>query len=113
MALKLARASGCKVILTSSSDAKLGRVQDIPGIGPISTINYSTSPNWDDDVKRLNHGRGADVIVENGGTSSLARSIRATAKRGTVSQIGYLGKQKSPDMDEVIPLLIDKTVTLW
>ncbi|KAF2098806.1 zinc-binding oxidoreductase [Rhizodiscina lignyota] len=112
MALKLARAAGCKVILTSSSDEKLQRVQKFAGIGQISTINYRTTPNWDEEVLRLNGGVGADIVLETGGTASVMRSIRATAKRGTVSQIGYLGKQDAADLDGLLPLVIDRTIFL-
>ena len=44
MALKLSRAAGCRVIITSSSDTKLETVRRLSGIGPISTINYAENP---------------------------------------------------------------------
>jgi hypothetical protein len=60
----------CSGIITSS-DEKLAKVRNIPRIGPISTINYRTTPDWDIEVVRLNAGVGVDIIIENGGTPSL------------------------------------------
>ena len=112
MALKLARAAGCKVIITSSSDEKLSRVRDLQDIGPISTVNYSTNSDWDQEVLRINGGVGVDVLLENGGTPTLLKSINATTKKGTVSQIGYLGKQDPRHLDGLLAVLIDKAILL-
>jgi NADPH:quinone reductase-like Zn-dependent oxidoreductase len=113
MALKLARTAGCKVILTSSSDAKLKAAEELLGAEPlISTINYAQNKDWDKEVIRLNGGIGVDIVVENGGTSSLMRSLNAVAKRGIVSQVGYLGKQSPQDLEGLLPIIIDKTITL-
>ena len=89
MALKPARTAGCKAIITSSSDEKLETVRKLSGIGPISTINYVKTPDWDAEVIKINGGVGVDIIIENGGTSSLLKSIAASAKRGVVNQIGF------------------------
>lgn len=112
MALKIARIAGCKVILTSSSDEKLEKVKSIPGIAPISTINYAKIPNWEIEGMRLNDGSGVDIVLENGGNSSLLRSIDASAKRGIISHVGYLGNQDSRYLDGLLSKLIDKTITL-
>jgi NADPH:quinone reductase-like Zn-dependent oxidoreductase len=112
MALKLARAAGCKVIITSSSDEKLARVRAMNGIGAISTINYKTNSNWDEEVLRINSGRGVDVLLENGGTSTILTSVKATAKKGIISQIGYLEKQDPQEMEGLLPALIDKAISL-
>ncbi|KUJ08220.1 zinc-binding oxidoreductase [Mollisia scopiformis] len=112
MGLKLAIAVGCKVIITSSSDAKLDKVREMAGGKKISTVNYSKTLDWEREVLRLNGGRGVDIVFENGGSSSLMKSIAATTKRGIISQIGYLGQQDPKDLNGLISLLIDRTVTL-
>ena len=38
------------------------------------------------------------------------QSLRAIKKGGIISQVGYLGKQDSADLEGLIPLLIDKSV---
>jgi threonine dehydrogenase-like Zn-dependent dehydrogenase len=58
-------------------------------------------------------GRGADLVVENGGASTLARSIKAARRGGTVSCVGYLGGEKGESqLSEVVSLLIERRVTL-
>ncbi|KAF2106186.1 putative alcohol dehydrogenase [Lophiotrema nucula] len=112
MALKFARAAGCKVILTSSSDEKLEHAKALYTEPAIATINYSTKPEWELEVLKLNGGVGVDIVLENGGTSSLLQSVKAAKKGGIVSQVGYLGKQSGAHIEGLVPLLIDKTVNL-
>ncbi|KAF2217502.1 hypothetical protein CERZMDRAFT_80245 [Cercospora zeae-maydis SCOH1-5] len=111
VALKLARAAGMKVILTSSSDEKLktiaGRYQE-PGL---MTVNYKTNKNWHEDVLQLTHGIGVDLVIEIGGASSIVPSLKCTRRGGTISSVGYLsGKNDVPN--EMLSLLIDRRVNL-
>ena len=79
---------------------------------PILTINYSKTPDWDEEVMKLTDGVGVDIVVENGGTGSLVKSLRCTRRGGVVSQVGYLSKQDPNDLQELIPTLIDRRVNL-
>jgi NADPH:quinone reductase-like Zn-dependent oxidoreductase len=114
MAMKLGLAAGCKVFVTSSSDSKLERIREMAKRGgreeQVGTINYKTTPAWEEEVRRLNNGIGVDIVLENGGTSSTLQSLRATKKGGIISQVGYLGKQDPMQLDGLIPMLIDKAV---
>ncbi|KAI9899506.1 hypothetical protein N3K66_005967 [Trichothecium roseum] len=111
-ALKLARAAGLRVILTSSSDDKLKKMQEQFPEPPILTVNYSKNPEWHEEVLRLTNGVGVDLVVENGGTSSLVKSIKCTRRGGIVSQVGYLAKQDPNQLKELIPIIIDRRVIL-
>ena len=74
-ALKLARAAGLKIFLTSSSDEKLKDVSErFPG-PPIQTINYSKVPEWHEEVLWLTDGVGVDLVIEVGGANSLLISL--------------------------------------
>jgi len=86
-ALQIAKLHGARVILTSSSDEKLARAR---ALGADETINYRTTPNWDDEVLRLTENRGVDHVVEVGGAGTLPRSLRAVRPSGHVSIIGVL-----------------------
>ena len=86
-ALLLAKMAGARVIVTSSSDAKLERAK---ALGAWETINYRTTPDWDKRALSLTGGVGVDHVVEVGGAGTLARSLRATRVAGTVSVIGIL-----------------------
>lgn len=111
-ALKLARAAGLNVIITSSSDEKLQKISSqFPG-PPISTMNYRTTPNWDEEVLRLTNGEGVDLVVEVGGASTIVKSLKCTRRGGIISIVGYLSGPKSEDLIDVIPLCIDRRVTM-
>jgi NADPH:quinone reductase-like Zn-dependent oxidoreductase len=84
-ALQFAKMHGARVIVTSSSDAKLARAK---ALGADETINYRATPDWVKEVFRLTDKAGADHVVEVGGTDTFPRSLRAAAVGGTVSVIG-------------------------
>jgi NADPH:quinone reductase-like Zn-dependent oxidoreductase len=86
-ALQIARMHGARVIVTSSSDDKLARAR---ALGADETINYRTTPNWDDEVLKLTANRGVDHVVEVGGSGTLPRSLRSARPSGHVYIIGVL-----------------------
>jgi len=86
-ALQFAKASGCTVIATSSSDAKLERLGTL---GADHLINYKTTPEWGDAALKVTGGRGVDHVVEFGGAGTLGQSVRATRNGGHISLIGVL-----------------------
>ena len=90
-ALQFAKAHGATVIITSSSDEKLQRAREM---GADETINYKQTPDWDAEALRLTDGRGADLVLETGGTETFPRSVNAAAMNGTVFVIGFLSGSK-------------------
>ncbi|MEO1367067.1 MAG: NAD(P)-dependent alcohol dehydrogenase [Acidobacteriota bacterium] len=91
-ALQLAQAMGARVILTSSSDAKLERCRDL---GTWAEINYVDEPEWGKAAKRLTGGRGVDHVVDVGGGATLEQSLAAVRVGGAISVIGILGGVKA------------------
>lgn len=83
--LQLAKAAGLQAIITSSSDEKLVRAREL---GAAATLNYRTTPEWQDEVRRLTDDRGVDLVLEVGGQGTLKRSVASTAMGGTVAIIG-------------------------
>jgi NADPH:quinone reductase-like Zn-dependent oxidoreductase len=110
--LKLARAAGLRVILTSSSDEKLAKMTKLFGEPEIETVNYNRTPEWPEEVLKLTKGVGVDLVVENGGSSSLVKSMKCTRRGGIVSQVGYLGKQQPEDLRDLVSTIIDRRVIL-
>jgi NADPH:quinone reductase-like Zn-dependent oxidoreductase len=86
-ALQFAKALGATVIVTSSSDEKLSHAQEL---GADHVINYQVTPEWGPAVKALTDGRGADVVVEVGGTGTLPQSFKAIRRGGHIPVIGAL-----------------------
>ncbi|MBB2487520.1 NAD(P)-dependent alcohol dehydrogenase [Mitsuaria sp. WAJ17] len=96
LGLQLAAAAGARVIVTSSSHAKLERARQL---GAWVTIHYGDNPDWDQQVLALTEGLGADHILELGGPDTYDRSIRAVAAGGRIAQIGVLsGFNARPDI---------------
>jgi NADPH:quinone reductase-like Zn-dependent oxidoreductase len=85
--LQFAKTMGANVIMTSSSDEKL---EEVRKMGVDETINYESTPNWDEAVMELTDGVGADRIVEVGGAGTLQKSLDAAGLEGHVSIIGVL-----------------------
>jgi NADPH:quinone reductase-like Zn-dependent oxidoreductase len=86
-ALQFARLLGARVLITSSSDAKLKRALDL---GASDGINYKTTPDWDKKARELTGEVGVDHVVELGGAGTLGRSLKAVRMGGHISLIGVL-----------------------
>src|SRR5208282_1907990 len=67
-ALQFARLAGAKVIITSSSDEKLMRAQQL---GAEECINYKNVTKWDQQVREFTGGTGVDIVIEVGGAGTL------------------------------------------
>jgi NADPH:quinone reductase-like Zn-dependent oxidoreductase len=85
--LQFAKAAGARVIITSSSDAKLERARVL---GADHGINYRTHPAWELEVLRLTGGRGVDVVIEVGGPGTLERSLMSLRTGGRIAYVGVL-----------------------
>lgn len=86
-ALQLAKLAGARVIITSSSDDKLARAR---ALGADHTINYRTTPSWDDEVLKLTGGVGVDLAIDPAGPATLNRTLAATRMGGRISLMGVL-----------------------
>jgi NADPH:quinone reductase-like Zn-dependent oxidoreductase len=91
-ALQIARALGCRVIITSSSDDKLARARKL---GAAHGINYRSNPEWDREVLSLTGERGVDMVAETGGSGTFKRSVAAVRTGGTIALIGMVDQTPS------------------
>ena len=86
-ALQFAKAAGCRVIATSSSEEKMARLTEL---GADHVINYKDVPDWGKAARALTGGIGVDEVVEIGGPGTLAQSIAACRPGAHISLIGVL-----------------------
>ncbi|WP_202526252.1 zinc-dependent alcohol dehydrogenase family protein [Sneathiella litorea] len=86
-AQQIAKASGIRTILTSSSDEKLARAKSL---GANEVINYREHANWEEKVLELTDGHGVDLVVEVGGAGTLEKSVAAVRVGGRISLVGVL-----------------------
>ena len=96
-ALQLATVHGAEVVVTSSSDEKRERAEEL---GATTTINYEETPEWGDAVREATGG--VDHVVEVGGPGTLQQSLAAVGAGGHVHLIGVLSGQQG----QVDPSLI-------
>ncbi len=94
-AIQLAKRAGAQVLATASSDSRLERLVDL---GLDHGINYS-SVDFVSEVRRLTDGRGADVIVDSVGGSTLQKSLHSLAYRGRCITFGDAGREPGADLD--------------
>lgn len=76
--------------------------------GADHTINYKTIPNWAAEANKMTSGRGVDMILENGGSGTIAQSIECIARGGIISVIGFLSAAEQKDMPDVAGLVLGK-----
>ncbi|GKZ20529.1 hypothetical protein AbraIFM66951_005854 [Aspergillus brasiliensis] len=109
--LLLAKASGAKVIITSSSNEKLARAKEL---GADFAVNYKERPDWDRYVMEVTNGHGADIILETGGSQTIGKSFACAAYGGLINCIGYTsGKtQAAGEQPNVNVLTISRCLTL-
>ena len=85
--LQLAKAAGARVIVTSQSEAKRARAQQL---GADHVIDYKATPNWGQATQEWTGRRGVDVVVEVGGPGTFDQSVIALRYGGTMSLLGVL-----------------------
>ena len=83
-ALRIAKLKGARVIVTSSSDAKLHEAQTL---GADATLNYKTQ-KISQEVRALTDKRGADVVIENVGEATWDESLRSLGRGGRLVTCG-------------------------
>lgn len=88
-ALQFAKAAGARVIATTSSSEK---AELLKKYGAEHVINYKETPNWGEEAAKLTGpAGGVHHVVEVGGPTTMAQSLKAIAIDGVISIIGFIG----------------------
>jgi len=82
--LAIAKALGARVLITSSSEAKLERAREL---GADATVNHSTG-DVKAAVQEATGGHGIDVVVETVGEATWATSLQVAAPGGRITVCG-------------------------
>jgi zinc-binding alcohol dehydrogenase/oxidoreductase len=91
-ALAIAKALGARVLVTSSSDAKLERAREL---GADAIINHATG-DVKAAVEEATDGHGADVVVDNVGEATWATSLQVAAPGGRITVCGATSGPNPP-----------------
>ena len=90
-AIQMAKAMGAQVLVTAGSDEKCAACL---ALGADHAINYKTH-DFQDEVKRLTDGRGADVILDMVAGAYVAKEIECLNEDGRLVIIAVQGGIKS------------------
>jgi len=92
MALQIAKLLGVKLVIgTSTNAARRARLSDFGADLAVDT----SDPKWPDLVLDATGGRGVDIIVDQISGALINASMRATAIRGRIVNVGRLGGGKA------------------
>ena len=100
-ALQFAKLLGAKVVVTSSSDAKLEKARQL---GADHCINYQEIPEWSKSLWDWSGRHGVDHVVEVGGPGTFEQSMKSVAADGHIALIGVL-TGFGPPTASLFPLL--------
>lgn len=90
-AIQIAKLAGAKVIAAAGSDEKLDKAREI---GADLLVNYYRNQNFDEEVKSLTNGSGADVVIEQIGGNILPKSLNCLKKGGRLVTLGTTAGNK-------------------
>ena len=90
-AIQIAKALGATVIVTAGSDEKCAACL---ALGADHAINYKTT-DFTEEVKKLTHGKGVNVILDMVAGSYIAREIECLADDGRLAIIAVQGGVKA------------------
>lgn len=91
LAVQLALSRGAEVFGTAGSDAKLAALREN---GVHHPINYTTQ-DYAEEVRRLTHGEGIDIVLDSLGGTHIGREMRLLRAGGRVVCYGYAGQTGS------------------
>jgi putative PIG3 family NAD(P)H quinone oxidoreductase len=91
MAIALGRLFDVKIIVTCGTDEKCRRAEEL---GAIHAINYKMQ-DFVEEVKRLTHGRGVDIVLDMVGGDYVPRNLDCLAEDGRHVSIAVLRGAKA------------------
>jgi NADPH:quinone reductase-like Zn-dependent oxidoreductase len=91
-AFQIAKALGARVVVTSSSDAKLERAREL---GADAAVNHGTG-DVVAEVKAATQGHGIDVVVEHVGEATWKTSLAVAAEGGRIAVCGATSGPNPP-----------------
>ncbi len=94
-ALQAAKAMGAKVIGTSGSETKLGRLR----AEGLDLGLHTRGADFADAVRQATDGRGADLAIDAVGGSVFAECLSALAYEGRLAMVGYVDGVLQAEID--------------
>ncbi|KAK1546977.1 alcohol dehydrogenase [Colletotrichum paranaense] len=110
-ALTICLAAGIEPIITSSTNEKIESIKSFNS--KVHGINYKTTSDLQQEVRRITNGRGVDVVLNNAGPSSVAEDIQLlTQWEGTISLVGVMNGYEAGWNPSAILGLLEKSAKI-
>jgi len=103
--VQIAKLAGAKVFVVAGNPQKAKRAKDL---GADEVFDRS-SVDWGKEVYRLTKKRGVDIVVDNVGKATLAKSMMAVARGG---RIVIVGNTSGPHTEIDIRFIFGKQISL-
>ena len=103
--VQIAKLAGAKVFVVAGNPQKAKRAKDL---GADEVFDRS-SVDWSKEVYRLTKKRGVDIVVDNVGKATLAKSMMAVARGG---RIVIVGNTSGPQTEIDIRFIFGKQISL-
>jgi NADPH:quinone reductase-like Zn-dependent oxidoreductase len=103
--VQIAKLAGAKVFVVAGNPQKAKRAKDL---GADEVFDRS-SVDWGKEVYRLTKKRGVDIVVDNVGKATLAKSMMAVARGG---RIVIVGNTSGPQTEIDIRFIFGKQISL-
>jgi NADPH2:quinone reductase len=88
MAIQISKAMGAVVIATAGTKEKLEVARRF---GADHCINYENSTSWWEEVLKVTHDEGADVVYDSVGL--VEHSLRCLKHKGRILVVGFAGRE--------------------
>lgn len=90
-AIQIAKLAGAKVIAAAGNDEKLDKCREL---GADLLVNYYRNQNFDEEIKHLTNGNGADAVIEQIGGNILPKALNCLKKGGRLVTLGTTAGNK-------------------
>jgi NADPH:quinone reductase-like Zn-dependent oxidoreductase len=85
LSIMVTKSVGAKAIVLAGSAEKASRATDL---GADLTIDYNAIRSWQQEVLLVTKGRGADLVIDNVGSATMAKSLRSVRRGGRIVTVG-------------------------
>jgi NADPH:quinone reductase-like Zn-dependent oxidoreductase len=85
LTLQIASVYGADVLVLAGDEEKAERARDL---GACEVILYPQVSDWHRTIKSLTEGEGVDLVVDNVGSSTFPKSLKALKRGGTLVTVG-------------------------
>lgn len=85
LSILLANAAGANVIALAGGKEKVKKAYEL---GASTVIDYTSQTDWHLEVLKVTKGRGVDLVVDNVGSRTMAKSLRSAARGGRIVTVG-------------------------